>query len=326
VSKEKAAFDICVVGEINLDLIMYGLPEYLAPDRELLANNLSVTLGSSSAICAHNLASLGSRTAFVSLVGEDPLGQVSLERLAASGADVSRVKRAPAPAMTGLTVIFPYHGRRYILTYPGVMSLMRLEDLDLDFIRQARHLHVSSFFLHRALRPKMAELFRLAKEAGMTTSLDTNDDPEDKWELGTVLRYVDVFSPNDREARKIARKTELIEALDVLTAQVPLVVVKCGRQGAVARRGKEQTMSPVPLVETVDTVGAGDSFNAGFLHQFLRGEKLEVCLKWANLAGSFSTTRAGGTEAFRDRPYLEKYFRDHGFLLDNAETAQSRKP
>jgi sugar/nucleoside kinase (ribokinase family) len=326
VSKENAAFDVCVVGEINLDLIMYGLPEYLAPDRELLANNLSVTLGSSSAICAHNLASLGSRTAFVSLVGEDPLGQVSLERLAASGADVSRVKRAPAPAMTGLTVVFPYHGRRYILTYPGVMSLMRFEDLDLDFIRQARHLHVSSFFLHRALRPQMAGLFRIAKEAGMTTSLDTNDDPEDKWELGTVLRYVDVFFPNDREARKVARKAELIQALDVLSAQVPLVVVKCGRQGAVARRGKEQSLSPVPIVEVVDTIGAGDSFNAGFLHQFVRGEKLETCLAWGNLAGSFSITRAGGTEAFRERAHLEKYFREHGFPLDNTPAGKSQKP
>ena len=106
------------------------------------------------------------------------------------------------------------------------------------------------------------------KKAGLTTSLDTNDDPDDKWEGGLqdALRYVDVFLPNEREAQKAAGVSDLETAVKKLAAQVPLVVVKLGRAGATAQRGTERFVSPALRVEAVDAVGAGDSFDAGFLH------------------------------------------------------------
>jgi len=146
--------DVCVVGEINLDLILYGLPKELVLDRELLASGLALTLGSSSAICAHNLAMLGSKVGFVAKIGGDPLGKMALERLSAAGVDVGRVKQAPGRTATGLTVILPYLQQRYILTYPGTMFELQYSDVEISYVRSARHLHVSSFFLHRALRPK----------------------------------------------------------------------------------------------------------------------------------------------------------------------------
>src|ERR1051325_7336876 len=87
-------FDVCVVGEINLDLILYGLPKDLALDRELLASGLALTLGSSSAIFAHNLATLGSKVGFISKTGGDPLGKMALERLSAAGVGGGRVRQA----------------------------------------------------------------------------------------------------------------------------------------------------------------------------------------------------------------------------------------
>src|SRR5512142_2109025 len=148
-------FDITVAGELNLDLILYGLPEHLPTERELLANGLSVTLGSSSAIFAHNLAVLGSRVGFISRVGDDPLGQIALDRVAASGADVSKCRKVRGSTQTGLTVILPRATSRRILTYPGTMFEMCFEDLDLDYLADAKHFHLSSYFLHRALRPRM---------------------------------------------------------------------------------------------------------------------------------------------------------------------------
>src|SRR5215510_10026443 len=171
-----------VVGELNLDLVLYGLPPNFELDREHLASDLRLTLGSSSAIFAHNLALLGNRVGFHSAIGDDPFGELCLKHLAESGADVSAVRRF-AVQKTGLTVILPGPAKRYILTYPGVMAEMRFEDLDLHRVLSARHLHISSFFLQRALRPRIAELFRLAKQTGLTTSLDTNDDPEGRWNL-----------------------------------------------------------------------------------------------------------------------------------------------
>jgi len=306
------SFEVTVVGELNLDLILYGLPEDLEPERELLAERLALTLGSSSAIFAHNLSVLGSRVGFASRIGIDSLGQIALDRLAEGGVDVSRVRKVSGPTTTGLTVILTRPGYRNILTYPGTMFDMCFEDLDLEYLASAEHFHLSSYFLHRSLRPRIAELFKKLKQAGLTTSLDTNDDPEDRWEdCQEVLRYVDVFFPNEREAKKIARADDLEEAIARLSEMVPLLAVKLGRAGAMAQRGKERFLLPPISVDAVDPVGAGDSFNAGFLHQFVRGASLDSCLAYGNLAGAFSTTRPGGTEAFRDRGHFEQFFSQH---------------
>ena len=296
-----AKFEVSVVGELNLDLVLYGLPPEFELDREHLATDLSMTLGSSSAIFAHNLALLGNRVGFHSAIGDDPLGELCVKRLAESGTDVSAVKRF-ASKKTGLTVILPRPGKRYILTYPGVMAEMKFEDLDLDRVFTARHLHVSSLFLQKALRPKIAELFRLAKQAGLTTSLDTNDDPDGRWDLdlSSVLKFVDVLLPNEGEACRMARRDDPADALRVLAGYVPLVAMKLGDKGAVAQRGTEEVPAPAVRTQPVDTIGAGDSFDAGFLHNFIRGASLEACLKLGNLTGALSTTRQGGTEAFRD--------------------------
>ncbi|HYA61989.1 MAG TPA: carbohydrate kinase family protein [Candidatus Sulfotelmatobacter sp.] len=303
-------FDVTVVGELNLDLILYGLPEKLEPERELLANRLALTLGSSSAIFAHNLSVLGSKVGFISRIGDDPLGQIALDRLAAGGVDVSRVRRVSGPTTTGLTVILPRADCRNILTYPGTMDEMCFEDLDLDYLADSKHFHLSSFFLHRRLRPRIPELFQKMKQKGLTTSLDTNDDPEDRWgdDLYAVLKHVDVFLANEREAKKIARADNLESAVASLSPRVPVLVVKLGAEGALARGPCGQVRCPALKVEVVDPVGAGDSFDAGFVHQYVRGAALTDCLAYGNTAGAFSTTRPGGTEAFRDRRQCQDFF------------------
>jgi sugar/nucleoside kinase (ribokinase family) len=304
---------VAVVGELNLDIILYGLPKELELEREYLANRLGFTLGSSSAIFAHNLSVLGTRVGFVSKIGSDPLGRLALQRLADSGVETDRVVRA-AGSTTGLTVILPHLRQRYILTYPGTMFEMQYRDIDLDYVCSARHFHLSSFFLHRALRPQMLELFRKAKAAGLSTSLDTNDDPEDKWgsDVLEVLKYTDIFFPNDREAKKLARTPDLSQAINSLAKLAKFVVVKRGPAAAICRRGDEQWSLLPPSVNVVDQVGAGDSFNAGFIHQYLQGASPEECLAYANLAGTYSTTREGGTEAFRDRANMTSFFRGQG--------------
>ena len=164
-----AQFDLTVVGELNLDLILYGLPDELEPEKELLANDLALTLGSSSAIFAHNLAVIGNQVGFISRIGADALGKIALERLESGGVDVSRVRRVEGPTKTGLTVIVTGTSNRRILTYPGAMFEMGYDDLDLDYLRSGKHFHLSSFYLHRALRPRLPELFEQMKQAGLGT-------------------------------------------------------------------------------------------------------------------------------------------------------------
>jgi sugar/nucleoside kinase (ribokinase family) len=303
-------FDITVAGELNLDLILYGLPEQLPPERELLADRMMLTLGSSSAIVAHNLAALGTRVGFQSRIGDDPLGQIALERLQQGGVDVSAVRRIAGATTTGITVILHHEAWRNILTYAGTVAELTWDDLDLGYLADSRHFHFSSYYLQRGLRPRVSELFQKLKAQGLTISLDTNDDPDDRWEGGLheILRHVDVFLPNQREACKAGGTDDLEAAIHKLSQLVPLVVVKLGRQGARAQRGRERFVSPAQAVVPVDTVGAGDSFDAGFLHQYVRGAELPTCLAGGNMAGALSTTRPGGTEAFRDSAYRERFF------------------
>jgi sugar/nucleoside kinase (ribokinase family) len=306
-------FDVTIAGELNLDLILYGLPDELPPEREVLVDRMMLTLGSSSAIVAHNLAALGSRVGFQSLIGEDSLGQIAVDRLAEGGVDISHVRRAHDPTTTGITVILPRTGWRNMLTYSGTMAELSLKDLDFDYLTDSRHFHLSSLYLQQALRPDVGELFRRLKAKGLTISLDTNDDPQDLWGGGLedLLKYVDVLLPNAREATRITGTDDPELAIQQLAGMVPLVVVKLGHEGALAQRGKERFISPSLTVTAVDAVGAGDSFDAGFLHQYLQGSDLPTCLASGNRAGALSVTRPGGTEAFRDKIYRERFLKSN---------------
>jgi sugar/nucleoside kinase (ribokinase family) len=318
--------EACVVGEINLDLVLYGLPKDLVLDREHLASDMALTLGSSSAIFAHNLCTLGTQVGFISKIGSDPLGKMAAERLSVAGVDISRMKQATGKTSTGLTVVLPYPQHRYMLTYPGTMFEMEYSDIDLDYVRTARHFHLSSYFLHRALRPQILKVFRQAKEAGLSTSLDTNDDPENEWaqDLLEVLKYVDVFLPNDREAKKIARTDDLSQALNLLAGLAKVVVVKRGTAAAICRKGDEQWSLAPPTVKMVDDIGAGDTFDSGFIHLYLLGAKLEDCLAFANITAAFSVTKAGGTEAFRDRGALSGFIRQQWNLMGRGALPAKR--
>lgn len=307
-----ARFDVTIAGELNLDLILYGLPDVLEPERELLANDMMLTLGSSSAIVAHNLASLGALVGFISCIGDDQLGQMALDRLSAAGVDVEKVSRISGSVKTGLTVLLQRNGWRNILTYPGTIFDLKPEHLDFDYLTSSRHFHFSSYYLQRGLQSHVAELFKKLRSKGLTISLDCNDDPDDKWTgLEEVLPLVDIFLPNEREAMRIAGTNNIESAINKLAEMVPLLVVKLGSQGVMARRGKERVVSPAVKVDLVDPVGAGDSFDAGFLHEFLRGSDLATCLASGNLMGALSVTRPGGTEAFRDAVHRDAFLKQH---------------
>jgi sugar/nucleoside kinase (ribokinase family) len=309
------SLDITIAGEINLDLVLYGLPAEIPLERELLASGFEATLGSSSAILAHNLASLGMATGFIARVGKDELGQLALHRLSQSGTDISHVVTANNGAKTGITILLHHGSARRILTYPGTMSEMSLADLDLDYLSSGRHFHLSSLFLQCALQPDLPYLFRELKSRGLTLSLDTNDDPADKWEgvLPELLPLIDILLPNQDELCRMTRKNNVNDALNALSSVVPIIVVKRGKEGALVQSRGERSIVPGISVQPVDTIGAGDSFNAGFLAAWLSGNSLTACARAGNITGAFSTLCPGGTESFRKRDELNAFLREQSF-------------
>ncbi len=308
-------FDITIAGELNLDLILYGLPAEMQTERELLVNDFQATLGSSSAIVAHNAATIGARVAFTTLIGTDDFGRLAIDRLSAAGVDTSHAARHKTVA-TGVTILLPHGDQRHILTFPGTIAELTVADLDFDFLVQARHFHLSSLYLQRGMHAGLPDLLRGLKQAGLTISLDTNDDPENCWgtPLAEVLPFVDVFLPNEDEICRMANSSNLDNAVQSLAAKIPTVVVKRGRHGArVYEQGRAVDVAPLNVVP-IDTIGAGDSFDAGFLRAYLLSKDMITCARVGNITGALSTQASGGTEAFRDQALRDTFLKKYQFF------------
>ena len=305
VHRDKRRFDFSLVGDVNIDIMLYGLPEVLTPERELLATDMRILLGGSAAITAHNLAALGNTTGFITTVAGDHFGTLCQMELRQAGVDLSHCIPVEQ-TQTGVTVLIQNQNFRRMLTYAGATFHLEYRHLDLNYLADSSHFHMSSYYLQRGLTRRIPQLFASLKQAGLTISLDPNDDPESVWDRGILeaLRFVDVLMPNEREACQLAGEPELNRAIATLTQLVPLLIVKRGAHGVTAHTGTQSWNAPARPVQVVDAVGAGDSFNAGFLHAWTRGWPIEQSLAYGNLTGAWSTTASGGTSAFREKHSL----------------------
>ncbi len=313
-------FDVTLAGDITLDLVLYGLPEELPVERELLAAGMAMELGGSAAITAHNLARLGSRVGFIPQLADDPFTELCVNGLKAAGVDLSASVNPKPGIATGLTVLLQHEQVRRSLTCSGTISALRYEDLDLQYLAQARHFHLSSFYLQSGLQPDVPRLLAALRHEGVTTSMDTNDDPSGDWQgpIGESLQHLDILMPNEREACSLSGEADLEAAIEKLSAKVPLLVVKCGASGAIAVQNGRRYSAPGLAVHVVDMVGAGDTFNAGFLHAYVNGASVEKCLQMGNLCGAYSTTASGGTRAFCELERRGQFFKKHGSAYFDA--------
>jgi len=295
------SFDLLVIGDVNPDVVVGPVPRAMAfGQREQLVERGGLVLGGSAAIMACGAARLGLRVAFAGRVGDDPAGAFVRGELTDHGVDITHLTIDPH-LPTPLTVVLnDKEGDRAILTSPGCLTATSSQDVPETLLAAARHVHAASFFLMPRLARSLATVFARARSHGATTSLDTNDDPDDRWNrelLDPVLEFTDILLPNAAEARALTGEAQLEAAAAALAGNVPLVVVKDGSEGALAHDGERVRRVPAVPVEPVDTVGAGDSFDAGFVTATLRGLDLRSSLALAAVCGSLSTRGHGGTAA-----------------------------
>jgi sugar/nucleoside kinase (ribokinase family) len=305
------AYDLVVLGDANPDLVLRGDVEPAFGQAERLVDDARLTVGGSGAIAACGAARLGLRVAFCGVVGDDAMGRFMRDELVARGVDVGAL-RSDSERPTGVTVVLSRGQDRAILTHPGTIAALEGSMVDPALLRETRHVHVSSFFLQDALAPDLPRLFDEARAAGSTTSVDPNWDPAERWDGGLldVLDRTDVFLPNDAEVTRIARVDDVEEAARSLATRADLVVVKTGAEGAVAVHAGDDAVRvrPEPL-DTVDSTGAGDSFDAGFLAAALEGRPLEEALAFGAACGALSTRAIGGVDAQPDRGEVEAFLR-----------------
>lgn len=295
--------DVLVIGELNVDILLNDLKGFPEIGREILANEMTFTLGSSSAIFAANLASLGKTTSFCGIVGKDIFGNFILQQLKDKNVDTGFIIKN-ATYQTGLTMIMNYQQDRANITHCGAMSHFYLTDIPTDQFKKFKHLHLSSYFLQEGIKKDIVELFKIARANGLSTSLDIQWDPLEEWDFPykECLPYVDFFLPNETEILALTGTNELSEAFTILDDFANSIIVKRGINGALAyNKGTYTEAIPYLHSSFVDAIGAGDSFNAGFISGYLQGKSLLESMMLGNLAGAINTTASGGTGAFSDR-------------------------
>ena len=293
--KPETQYDLFVAGEINPDLILSGnvMPEF--GQVEKLVDSAALTIGSSSAIFACGVARLGLKVAFVGICGEDVFGRFMLNEMSKRGVDVSHVIIRP-DGQTGLSVILNQQSDRAILTHSGLIAELQASDITDSLLAQARHLHVASYFLQTKLQPDLPVLFKRAHALGLSTSLDTNYDPSERWAgFDELLAVTYVFLPNEAEAKSLTGAGNVEDATTMLGSKVEALAIKLGKDGALGMSKSQRVQVKSIPVNVMDTVGAGDSFDAGFIYGYLNGWELEKSLQLACVCGALSTQQAGGT-------------------------------
>ena len=300
-------FDIIALGELNVDLLLNKIGGFPEVGKEIFAKEMTLTLGSSTAIFAANAASLGTKVSFLGMVGNDDFGAFVRTSLEKRGVDTSNLIEV-STAATGLTAILNYDQDRANVTYPGAMSIMGVKDIRPEVIAQAKHVHISSIFLQETLHKDIYEIVKLVKDNGATLSMDMQFDPEEKWDFDykKILPLVDIFMPNIQELTAVTGKKTLEEAVAEVRPYINVLVVKMGSKGSTVVTKEGEKFLPAMLnSNVVDAIGAGDSFNSGFITAFVQGKDLEYCQYLGNLTGAINTTAAGGTGAFTSKEAVE---------------------
>ena len=293
-------YDVIVVGELNVDLILNNIDSFPEMGKEKIAKNMTLTLGSSSAIFASNLSSLGANVAFLGKIGEDSFGDLIIESLKYKNVNVDLIIR-DRNSNTGATIVLNYNEDRAMVTYQGAMNELSINDISNEKLSLSKHLHFSSYYLQPGIKKDISKLFRLAKNLGLSTSFDMQWDPYEKWDFDfkEILPFVDIFLPNEQELKYLSNKENVNDALQVISNYSNVVIVKMGNKGSVLfNKGDKNYRDAFLNDRVVDAIGAGDSFNAGVIFKYIQGENLEKCQEFGNLMGAINTTAAGGTTAF----------------------------
>jgi len=290
-------YDVITALDTCMDLIVFcgeAAPRFGQTEQRV--KGYSLDLGGSCGIFASGCAKLGLKTAGVGVVGDDPLGAMVLDGLRKSGVDVSNVSIDPkTKTVLGVTLSLD-DGDRAILASPGSVNEVQTEAFTEELLSQTRHLHIGNYYIMDQLISGWPGLLKKAKSYGVSVSLDTNWDPDERWRgsVEELYQYTDIFLPNENELMSLFGGGSIEEALAAAMDVMPIVAVKLGEKGAMAGHDGKTYYHEAYPAELTDNVGAGDNFDAGFIYGFLNGFDIQECLKAGCLCGSASISKPGG--------------------------------
>ena len=288
-------YDVLTIFDICADLVMDlgdTVPEF--GQKEKYVESSTIDMGGSTCIFACQCAKLGLNTTGAGVAGDDIFGRLVTDTLSKCGVDISNIT-TDGDIKTGLGVHLARKGDRSILTYSGSIGAVTAKHITDELLKSARHLHIGSYYLLDGVREELPDILCRAKSFGLTVSLDTNWDPAEKWRLpDKITSNTDIIFPNENEVLLLTGCADINAAIKVLSEKIPVVAVKLGADGGIVENNGKRIKLPAPDVNVADTIGAGDSFDAGFIYAYLHGFTIEDCLRSGLYCGSASTEKAGG--------------------------------
>ena len=289
--------EVTVLGDINLDIITSPIKRYPKKDQQLDLSNFIVQLGGSSAIFASACSRLGIKTKFIGRLGKDPISEFLINEIEKLGI-VNKIRRVKGER-SGITISLTFEDmKRAMITFKGSNENLSIKDFALKEI-EGELIHIGGFNLLESLRKDVYKIFKFAKKKGIKTSLDPNWDPKG-WtkkrlkDLKKILKITDFLFPDYEEGKAITKlRNERKIVKNLIELGVRVVALKCGKKGCwVGEDGKIFYVKGFK-VKSIQTTGAGDVFNAGFIKAYFSGRGIKECGKWGNAAGALSTTNIG---------------------------------
>lgn len=285
-------YDVLAAGSYCLDLIFTGMPRFLELGEQVEARGFEMIPGEAynSVTAMHRL---GLRVGWAADFGSDEFSRFALEQARLEGLDEALFVHHQQP-LRRITVAASYPQDRAFLAYydpdPALPALVKALPKT-----SARLCYLPGLYYGPLLEAGLA-LLRLRR---IPLVMDGSSDPQAslrRAEVRKAVRSAALFLPNASEARRLTGEDDLEKALRTLGDLCPVAVIKDGPNGAWGIQEGMIHHAPAIPVEVVDTTGAGDSFNAGFLKAWLAGRPLPLCLRWGNIVGGLSTTARGGTK------------------------------
>ena len=274
---------VLCVGRLYCDLIFTGVPRFPSLGAEVFADGFGMHAGGGAFITAAHLAALDVPTALGAFIPSAPFSLSVKEELEKAQLDTSLCREASQNGDPQLTVAIAHSDDRAFLTR---RSGNAFPDIVADDLRRigARHVHIGEV----STLIEKPSIIGAAREVGATVSLDCGwDDALDPHDIVAAAAEVDLFLPSDVEVKRlcgVAAPGEL----------APLTVVKEGERGATAYANASEFRRPAQTASVVDTTGAGDAFNAGFISAWLKDASIEDCLIAGNARGAHAVSHVGG--------------------------------
>jgi len=294
------------------DVIVRPVSKMPEEGKLLLVDSIELHVGGCALNTGIGLARLGTKVGVSARVGDDGFGSFLKGRLEAEGVSTVGLRVVPGEKTSATSVMVAPAGERSFLHFLGANQHYGYDDFDFASFRNYRILHLAGILLTPSLDGEPgARVLRKAREAGLTTSLDTAWDSTGRWlkAVGPMLPHTDLFLPSLEEAKMLSGLEKPAAIADFfLKAGVKVVALKMGSAGSYFKSaGGEEGLVPVYPITVVDTTGAGDAFVAGFLAGYLSGWPLEKVARLANAVGAFAVSRMGATNGLRSLPETMKF-------------------